>query len=222
LKNVSIYIIAIAIFILSCDSELFKTEEEPLAPVVGEIQTSLSNFTIFAGDSATFWVEASNPGEGSLAYDWNISAGEFLTSPDQDNIKWRAPFSGGIQTIEIEVSNNDRTTTKRKEVEVVSLDIPVVNILYPKEDSYLVQYETIELEAEAFHDNGISYVEFVVNDSSLGIIDGNATNRYTDVWLNNAPAGRAEIEVVAVARSAGTEGMDRIQVYIEGVVPGKK
>jgi len=124
--------------------------------------------------------------------------------------------------MEIKVSNNDKTTIKSKEIEVVSLDIPVVNLLYPKENSYLVQYETIELEAEAYHDNGISHVKFFVNDSSLGIIDGNNTNRYTQVWINNAAAGIAEIKVEAVARSAATVGMDRVQVNIEGVVPGKK
>jgi hypothetical protein len=208
--------------ILSCDPKLFETEEEPPAPEVSEINTSLSNSRILAGDSAKFWVNASNPGEGSLVYDWNKSAGDFLSAPDQDTVHWRAPFRGGTETLEIRVSNNDKTVTKNKNIEVVSLNIPVVNILYPKENSYLVQYETIDLDAEAFHDNGISYVEFFVNDSSLGIIDGNATNLYKVSWYNNAPAGSAEIRVSAVARSAATVGLDKVTVNIEGVIPGKK
>ena len=156
MKNVSIILFIIGcIWIASCDPKLFESEEEAPAPVVGEIISSLSNSIIIVGDSASFWVNASNPGEGSLVYDWNISAGNFLSAPDQDTVKWRAPFSGGIATIEVNVSNDEKTTTKNRQIEVVSLDIPVVNILYPREDSSLVQYETIKLETEAFHDNGI-------------------------------------------------------------------
>ncbi|MCK4755238.1 MAG: hypothetical protein KAS58_08390, partial [Calditrichia bacterium] len=218
----SFLIFVIFMVFLACDAKLFETEDDPPAPEVSEIFTSLSNSRILAGDSTEFWVEASNPGEGSLHYDWNKSAGEFLSSPDQDTIKWRAPFQGGSETIEVRVSNNDKTVIKNKPIEVVSLNIPVVNIIYPKENAYLVQYETIEMEAEAFHDNGISHVEFFVNDSSLGILDGNTSNTYTLSWLNEAPAGSAEIKVTAVARSAATEGSDRITVNIEGVIPGKK
>ena len=208
--------------LLACDAKLFETEEEPPAPEVSEIFSTLSNLKIHVGDSAKFWIKASNPGEGGLSYDWDKSAGVFLSAPDQDTIMWRAPFQGGTDTIEVSVSNNDKTVRRIKPFEVVSLDIPVVNIVYPRENAYLVQYEAIELEAEAFHDNGISHVEFFVNDSSLGILDGNTSNLYIKSWLNQAPAGSAEIKVTAVARSAATEGSDKVVVNIEGVIPGKK
>jgi hypothetical protein len=221
-KIISLQILVFCVLYFACDAKLFETEEEPPAPEVSKIFTSLSSSQIFAGDSAKFWVTASNPGEGNLTYNWNKSAGEFLSAPDQDTIKWRAPFQGGDQSIEVNVSNNDKTVTKSIPIEVISLNIPVVNILYPKENEYLVQYETIELKTEAFHDNGISHVEFFINDSSLGIIDGNTSNSYSKSWLNQAPAGRAEIKVTAVARSASTESFDKVVVNIEGVVPGKK
>ena len=101
------------IILLSCDAKLFETEEEPPAPEVSEIFTSLSE--IFAGDSVKFWVNASNPGEGSLSYDWNKSAGEFLSAPDQDTVMWRAPFKGGNHTIEVNVANKDKTVKKSKQ-----------------------------------------------------------------------------------------------------------
>jgi len=209
--------------LLACDAKLFETEEEPPAPEVSKIFTSLPSSQIFAGDSAKFWVEASNPGEGGLSYDWDKSAGVFLSAPDQDTVMWRAPFQGNPQTIiEVNVANNNKSVTKSRPIEVVSLDIPVVNIVYPRELAYLIQYETVDLEAEAYHDNGISHVEFFVNDSSLGILDGNTSNLYIKSWLNQAPAGSAEIKVTAVARSAATEGSDKVVVNIEGVIPGKK
>jgi len=214
------FFILIGLF-LACDAKLFETEEDPPAPDVSEIFTSLPHSRITAGDTAIFWVSASNPGEGSLSYNWNKSAGDFLSAPDQDTVKWRAPFQGGNQTIEVNVANNETSVKKTKVIEVVSLETPIVTIVYPKENAYLVQYETIEIEVEAFHDNGISHVEFFINDTSLGIIDGNTSNSYKKSWLNNAPAGMAEIRATAVAVSAATEGFDKVIVNIEGVIPGK-
>ena len=222
MNKISKLLLLLLLFLWACDAKLFETEEEPPAPEVSEIFTSLTSSRIMAGDSAKFWVNASNPGEGRLIYDWDKSAGEFLSTPDQDTINWRAPFQGGDQIIKVNVSNNDQTVTKSKTLEVISLLVPVVNIIYPKEDAYLVQYETIELKAEAYHDNGISHVEFFINDLSLGILDGGSSNIYTKSWLNSAPAGRAEIKVTAVARSAATVGFREVGVNIEGVIPGKK
>ncbi|MEE9117791.1 MAG: Ig-like domain-containing protein, partial [Calditrichia bacterium] len=203
-------------------AKLFETEEDPPAPEVSEIFTSLSNSRILAGDSTEFWVEASNPGSGSLHYDWNATDGYFLSPWDTEHIKWRAPFQGGIETIEIRVSNDDETIHKSKDITVVSLDTPVVNILSPKNDAYLVQFETIELVAEAFHDNQISVVEFFVNDKSIEILGREESNQYKVSWLNEALAGNAEIKVTAVASITGIMGIDSITVNIEGVIPGKK
>ena len=220
------YVTRISIFIfllslLACDPKLFESEEEPPAPEVSDIFTTLSNSQILAGDSAEFWVEASNPGEGSLHYDWDVTDGYFLSPWDEPSVKWRAPFQGGTETIEINVSNNDKTTRGTKDITVVSLDTPAVNILSPMKMAYLVQYETIEIEVEAFHDNGISYVEFYENDESIKILTSKESNIYKVSWLNEAPAGHAEIKVEAVAKISGIMGSDIITVNIEGVIPGK-
>jgi hypothetical protein len=206
----------------SCDPKLFESEEEPPAPEVSAIVTSLSNSQIMAGDSAEFWVDASNPGEGSLKYDWSTTGGYFLTPRDIPNVKWRAPFTGGLERIEIRVSNNDKTTLRDKQITVVSQAIPIVNILSPINEAYLVQYETIDIEVEVIHENEITFVEFFVNDESIKILNGNPSNQYKYSWLNNAPAGVAEIKVTAVAEITGNVGGDIIRVNIEGVIPGKK
>lgn len=64
LTRLSLFILVL--FLLACDAKLFETEEEPPAPEVSEIFTSLSNLRILVGDSAKFWINASNPGEGGL------------------------------------------------------------------------------------------------------------------------------------------------------------
>jgi hypothetical protein len=208
--------------LVACDAKLFETEEEPPAPEVSEIFTSLSNSQIWAGDSAEFWIDASNPVEGNLKYDWSATGGYFLTPRDVPSVKWRAPFKGGAERIEIRVSNTDKTTLQDKPLTVISQDTPVINILTPINEEYLVQHETIEIEAEVIHDNDITFVEFFINDESNKILNGNMSNRYKYSWHNNAPAGVAEIKVTAVAEITGFVGRDSIMVNIEGVIPGKK
>jgi hypothetical protein len=207
--------------VLSCDPKLFESEEEPEAPEVSDIFTNLSNSQIFAGDSAEFWIEASNPGEGSLKYEWNASGGYFLTTRDIANVKWRAPFQGGEERIEVKVSNNDKSTFQDKPLFVVSKSVPVVNILIPNDEAYLVQFDMIDIEAEVIHDNRITFVEIFINDESIEVLNGNTSNQYSYSWQNDAPSGKAEIKVSAVAEITGIIGSDSIIVNVEGVIPGK-
>jgi len=223
LKKIFNFIILICFAIsFSCDPKLFESEEEPPAPEVSDIFTDLSNSQIWAGDSAEFWIDASNPGEGSLKYDWSATGGYFLTPRDIPHVKWRAPFKGGPEKIEVRVSNNDKTTLQDKPLTVVSRSTPVVNILSPVNEAYLVQFETIDIEAEVIHENDITYVEIFINEESIKILNGNQSNQYKYSWINNAAAGGAEIKVTAVAEITGNVGGDSIIVNIEGVIPGKK
>lgn len=220
-RLISLWIFMIFLFLIACDPKLFEPKDDVPAPEVSKIYTSLASSQIFAGDSAEFWVEASNPGEGSLTYKWNVTEGYFLSPWDSAKVLWRAPFQGGTARVEIKVSNSEKTTQVSKDIVVVSLDTPVVNVLSPINGDYLVQYEEVDIEVEAFHDNGISLVEFYVNDESIGILNTMENNIYKISWLNEAPAGTAEIKAAAVAKISGTVGVDSIMVNIEGVIPGK-
>jgi hypothetical protein len=105
---------------------------------------------------------------------------------------------------------------------VISLANPVVSILSPGSGAYLVQFESIEIKAEAFHDNRIAEVDFFINENLISTIGGHTSNIYVINWTNTEPAGAAEIKVRATANQTGTTGMDSVNVIIEGVVPGKK
>lgn len=214
--------IVITVIFIACDPDLFKTEDEVAAPEVSDIMTDLSNSRLNAGETAGFWVHASNPDGGNLSYNWNSSCGSFLTVPDVDTVQWRAPYSGGTCTISISVSNQEKTTSRSRIIEVVSLDTPSVSITSPAPNSYLVQYNPVELQAEAFHDNGIAYVEFFINDHSIGIVDGHENIHYQINWDGNAPAGSLEVKVNARANITSIMGSDSIIVMVEGIIIGKE
>ena len=137
-------------------------------------------------------------------------------------MRWRAHVKGDDYVIQVTVSNQDKSVNRSKTVTVISLDKPVVNIIYPKEQDYLVQFDTVVLEAEAFHDNGISTVELFINDSSITEVDGKSSNKYEFNWVVNTAAGEAEIKVAAKARVTSASNADSLTVNIEGVIPGKK
>ena len=125
--------------------------------------------------------------------------------------------------VQVNVANKNKSVTKKKTVRVVSLDNPIVKILSPLDQVYLVQYETTKIEVEAFHDNGITSVEFYVNDGSIEVLDDENTNKYIIDWMIAIPAGEAKIKVTAKAKPpASTTSSDSVFVNIEGVIPGKR
>jgi hypothetical protein len=218
--QLSVTLYLLIILFIACDPDLFKPKDESPEPEVGEIQSNLS--AVFVGDTVKFWVIASDPDGGTLNYIWNANAGEFITSSEEDSVLWRAPFQGGDYTVQVNVANKYKSVTKKKTVRVVSLDKPVVKILSPLDQQYLVLYETTKIEAEAINENEILYVEFFVNDSSIEILNGKETNIYSMDWIIKNNVGVTEIKVSATAKVTDSTNADSIIVNIEGVIPGKR
>jgi hypothetical protein len=216
-RHLTVILYLLIFLFIACDENFFKPKDYSAEPEVGEIQSNLS--AVFVGDTVKFWVIASDPDGGILNYIWNSNGGEFITSFEEDSVLWRAPFQGGDYTVQVNVANKNKSVTKKKTVRVVSLDNPVVKILSPLDQQYLVQYETTKIEAEAFHENGILYVEFFVNDSSIEILNGKESNIYSMDWIIGNNVGATEIKVSATAT---TSNADSIIVNIEGVIPGKR
>jgi hypothetical protein len=211
---------------VACDpEELFKTKQ---APDVGNIQTDAENFTVDPGDTVNFWIEASNPEEGELNYEWSVKdrdgnhIGVFIGSSKTKSVKWKAPISGGRYDVQVKVSNNDKSTTKTETLTVLSLVAPLVNILSPEPDDYLVQYQNITIQSEIIHPLGIYQAILVVNDTlNIEVISGNNSESYNFTWKVTLGAGSAELKIIAEANRTGAIGADSINVNIEGVVPGK-
>lgn len=211
-----IYACFLCYCVISCDPELFKVAQ---APEVSTIRSSANGFTINQGDTVIFWVEASDPEEGELSYEWNATGGRFIGSTQQSSVAWLAVV-GGNYVLKVKVSNENKSVTKEENIIVPSDNPLIVNITNPVQSEFLVQYRSTEIQAEASHINGILQVSFFVNDNLLDVQPANASSQYTFEWDTIVPIGEAEIKVEAIAIT-GANGGDSILVKIEGLLPGK-
>jgi len=215
-KKKSLIILTILLF-LACNAaeDLFNPTK---APEVSAIQSD-KGFNVNLGDTVTFSVSATNPEEGDLTYEWNATGGTYLGSTRESSAVWKAN-SGGTFEISIDVSNNDKTTTKTDDITVVSPTNPFVNILTPKNGDFLVEGTDVDIEIEAIHINGISDVNVVINDSSTFSAQWRSQNNYYYIWNVAGSPGETEIKVMAYA-TTGAIGINTILVTIEGILPGK-
>ncbi len=223
MKKLYIILVIFILFLIACNAvEDLVTEKE--APEVSPIQSD-KGFTVDPRDTVTFSVTATNPGEGSLSYDWSTETNSFLGSNRSNSVIWKAPLSGGQYWIKVDVSNNDKTTTQTDEIEVKSPDNPYVNISTPAAGEFLVQGTSIDINFEAIHSNGISQIFVMINDSIIFSRPGHTLRTQSDyvyTWVDvSAPAGEAEIKIQARAAITDSVGVDSVNVTIEGILPGK-
>lgn len=206
------------IFFIACNlAEDLVTEKK--APEVDPIQSD-KGFNIDPGDTIIFSVNATNPEEGSLSYEWSKQAGEFLSSNQESSVTWEAPISGGSYWIKVEVSNGDKTTSQTTDINVVSPENPFVRIIAPVNDDYLVQGTTVDIKFEAIHNNGISEVFVLINDSTIFSQPGTTQSEYSYSWNIFGPSGDTEIKIMARSNISDKIGADSINVTIEGILPG--
>ncbi len=208
--------------ITACDADLFKTKDEAQEPNVSDIESTAPDFTLSVGDTARFWITASDPDGRAITYKWEKTGGEFVTTFDGPEVTWRAPLKGGDYSISIRVANDEKQVTRSKIVRIISSEKPVVRILKPVKNEYLVQYETYDIQVEVFHDNGISVAKLYVNDRFIGNLNEKSENIFEYQWQVDASSGIAQLMVLAEARSVGTLNEDSTSINIEGVIPGKK
>ena len=80
-------LITCVLFFISCNlAEDLVTDKK--APEVDAIQSD-KGFNVDPGDTVTFSVNATNPEEGTLSYEWRKEAGEFLNSNRESSVVWK-------------------------------------------------------------------------------------------------------------------------------------
>jgi len=89
-----------------CDPEKIFGEKKP--PEVGEIQSDDADLIVMPLDTVRFWVQATDPENGTLSYDWSKSGGQFLGSVTGSEVTWVAPAVGGSFNISVKVSNAEK------------------------------------------------------------------------------------------------------------------
>lgn len=207
---------ALFLSLLACDPEaIFRN-----APVIDLIDISPNRVNPY--DTVYATVNATNPEEGSLAFQWSVSPerGTFLDPADSRSIRWIAPTSGGDYVFKVVVSNSYKSTDRSGTVRVIEGGDPLVRILSPQDDDYFIQTQEIEIVADAVHNNGIQKVQLYVGDVFIGEQSGLTSNTYLFTFIpDSSYLGLTEIKVHAIANYTHTEGADSIEVMIEGIVP---
>jgi hypothetical protein len=211
--------------------EVSKTIEvmEPQQPILnGGIVLSAAEVTV--GDTLTASISATNPREGPLTYEWTSDRGNCLYPKDNDTVLWVAPVSGGECTITVEVSNDLSSIQTSKNVNVVSSSVPVVNISAPQANTYFYIGDKILVDAQAYHDNGISAVRLYVQvhagqDSLIETLesDDDESYNFTKLKANSDLVGNAVIKVEAEAKNQlQTKGSDQVTIKVLGIHVGKR
>ena len=168
-----------------------------------------------ANDTTTVGVEAEDPDDDAMSFHWDASGGSFSSSQGE-TVVWTAPETAGRYTIEVTVRDkNEAETTDQVTVTVLGLERPVVEIQYPMNNEYLTGRGEITIKANASHANGISRVEFYVDDELLGTDNWRP---YEQTWNLDGLSGKKIIKAVAYrVGSDDIRGEHSITIYVEGV-----
>lgn len=203
--------------LISCDpEELFRS-----APIIREISVTPDQVNPF--DTVYAQVQATNPEEGVLSYQWTVSPnrGLFIDAIDGTTIRWIAPTTGGDYTFKVEVSNSFKSAERTESVKVVEAGVPLVKIIAPQDNDYFIQGLEMEIEADAFHNNGINKVQLYARDLLISEKSGTSANRYSFVFTpDTSYLGETEIKIEAIANFTLAVGVDSVMVNIEAILPG--
>ncbi len=224
MKHVTAILIILLFITFSCD-EAKKILNPHQPPVIDEVIILPTSRIVNPADTVYLEVQATNPEEGALTYQWSVSPAErgtFLESTDKATTRWKAPVQGDTYVFTILVSNTFKSTSQDRSVVVVDLKKPIVNISSPKAGEYFVQLSEIQIVASAIHANGIDKVELFVNDQQQAEQAGHPSDEYQFTFTPDTTlVGQTEIKIEATAKQVQKIGRDSIRVFIEGILPGK-
>lgn len=213
----TLIIIILSAFLLGACDKLGNVLYEP--PVIESFVLSPDE-AVLPGDTIRAIVVATNPEKGILSYKWEApDGGQFIPPIDRDSVKWIAPLQGGDYGIRIVVKNDDESK-QIKHATVLSLDKPYVKINSPANNDNFIVGDNIEIGVSAYHDNQLSRVLLLVQDSIVDSLGWNSSDTYTFLFTpDSSHIGPIEIKVTAEA--AGTPGntnSDYINIFINSVI----
>lgn len=123
-QTIKLLFIILILSFVACDS-LGDIFDEDLPEIDGGLQVSRSK--VYPQDTINASVNATNPIDGDLDYEWTKSGGRFLYQSDPSTIKWISPNESGKYTLTIKVTNENGSSDASKEIEVLLPQQPVLN-----------------------------------------------------------------------------------------------
>lgn len=192
------------------------------APELDEQGVVLSADSVYPMDTVTASIKAVNPEDGPLYYEWSAAGnGRFIEPADKDTVYWIAPLDGDTYRIKVEVSNEKKSVEAHKDIVVNELTKPLVNILKPEEGTYFVQQESVEVEAYAYHNNGLTIVRLFVNDLKKDSVNCHIADIYKFKFKTDSTmVGTTNIKIEAESTS-GITNADYVTINVEEFIPGK-
>ncbi len=172
--------------------------------------------TLDPADTTTIIVEAHDPEDESLAYQWSGNAG-VLSTDSGPRVIWTAPTIGGNYEVSVKVTDTSKGKTDGSvSLTVLAIETPFVNITNPKNAAHIPGLGVLNVEAEASHPNGIKEVLFYVNNV-FAVKDNSLP--YTFQWQIEEKTGKHKILAEAIRASSGATapGVDSVSVTLEGV-----
>ena len=222
MKNFLKYSLFIIASILALGGECAKNIIDPPEKPVIEEMTLNPESPVNPGDTVTVTVIATNPEEGILDYSWSKTGGTLIHPLNNSEIKWKMPSVGGTYNITVKVTNQkEKSTSASREINVASLTEPFVNITYPNDGDYFVQYENIEIEVIAYHMSDLLEVKLFINNNLKRTISGHPSEEYSFDYELADSVGDTEIKVQAVSTN-NIVGEDVVVIKVEGIIEGKK
>lgn len=220
MKNVFILILFMLV-VSGCDE--FKKIVDPETyekPVIDQFDLHYTT-PLNVLDTVKAVVQATNPEEGLLKYQWSDSpgsSGRFLEPVDNDTVFWVA-LSPGKAHLTVKVSN-DKSEEKTKSLTVITSAKPVVQISTPAPGAFIVQNSTVKVAGSAAHQNKISFVRMFVNGNLKDekAVDKESVNYEMSFLADSSMVGKTHIRIEAESQQAGSTGVDSIQVHVEGIL----
>lgn len=209
------------VWISSCDKvdELLDPYE---APVIENIEESINN--VSPGDTVRITVTATNPEEGLLYFAWSSTpeGGRFVLPADDAVVEWIAPFRGGNYRITVKVSNEEKSSEAYVNIVVKSTQKPILEINAPENGSHHIQYNELNIESIAYHENFISKVWLYINGALIDSSDYQSSDKYNFTIIAGPELiGETTITLVAFTDAANLSSERSVIIFVEGILPGK-
>jgi len=211
-KYIASILLLMSLIFVSCEAIEKLSNGEPVITRVYALR-----YTLNANDTTTVGVEAEDPDEDAMYFQWHADAGSFLSSQGKTAV-WRAPDIAGKYNLDVTAHDeNGGEANEKLSITVLGLENPVVEVQYPMDNEYFPGRGEIIITVNASHASGISKVEFYANKQLLGTDD---RQPYEQTWNLDGLSGEMTIKAVAYRKDSDTiRGEHSITVFIEGVSP---
>lgn len=170
-------------------------------------------------DTTTLEVEAEDPDEDVLAYQWESPGGGQFVSKFGQRVQWIAPDFSGTFEIKVTVSDeNGGKATGKVEVKVKGDESPIVVITQPVESEIITGLGNYTIKVDVNFQWSIQRVDFFINRDS---VHSDYTQPYEWAgWNVTTLSGRKVVMAKAYEADDLTNyGVDSVHVTIEGTVP---